>query len=73
MGGRADHHRALVRGATLVCYDGAPDFPDAAPLARIVERCGVTHLGASPTLIRALAAAGDAAVRPRGIDISSLA
>jgi acetyl-CoA synthetase len=56
---------ALLRGATLVCYDGAPDFPDWSRMSRIVERHGVTHYGSAPTLIRglcaneALALAGD--------------
>ncbi|MBB6122979.1 AMP-binding protein [Sphingobium subterraneum] len=47
---------ALLRGATLVCYDGAPDFPDWSRLSRIVERHKITHLGSAPTLIRGLAA-----------------
>lgn len=47
---------ALARGATLVCYDGAPDFPGAARLAELIDRHGVTHFGASPTLVRSLAA-----------------
>ena len=47
---------ALMRGATLVCYDGAPDFPDWGRMAGLVERHQVTHFGASPTLIRSLAA-----------------
>ncbi len=47
---------ALMRGATLVCYDGAPDFPDWGRMAGLVERHRVTHYGASPTLIRGLAA-----------------
>jgi len=47
---------ALMRGATLVCYDGAPDMPDWSRLSRVVEAYKVTHLGASPTLIRGLAA-----------------
>ncbi|MBP0465418.1 AMP-binding protein [Roseomonas sp. PWR1] len=46
---------ALTRGATLVCYDGAPDFPDWGRMAGLVERHRVTHFGASPTLIRSLA------------------
>ena len=45
-----------MRGATLVCYDGAPDMPDWSRLSRIAEAHRVTHLGASPTLIRGLAA-----------------
>jgi acetyl-CoA synthetase len=47
---------ALMRGATLVTYDGAPDFPDWSRMSRIVEAHRVTHLGASPTLIRGFAA-----------------
>ena len=47
---------ALMRGATLVCYDGAPDMPDWSRLSRIAQEHRVTHLGASPTLIRGLAA-----------------
>ncbi len=47
---------ALMRGATLVCYDGAPDFPDWSRMSRIVERYKVTQYGSSPTLIRGLAA-----------------
>ena len=47
---------ALMRGATLVCYDGAPDMPDWSRLSRIAQAHRVTHLGASPTLIRGLAA-----------------
>lgn len=60
---------ALLRGATLVCYDGAPDFPDWGRMAGLVERHRVTHFGASPTLIRSLAGA-----MPRSVaaDLSSL-
>ncbi len=46
---------ALLRGATLVCYDGAPDFPDWSRMSRLVERHRVTHFGSAPTLIRGLA------------------
>lgn len=46
---------ALMRGATLICYDGAPDYPDWSRMARLVERYRVTHFGAAPTLIRGLA------------------
>ena len=47
---------ALMRGATLVTYDGAPDFPGWDRMAGLIERHRVTHYGASPTLIRSLAA-----------------
>ena len=45
---------ALLRGATLVCYDGAPDFPDWSRMSRLIERHGVTHFGSAPTLIRGM-------------------
>jgi len=46
---------ALLRGATLVCYDGAPDVPDWGRMSRLVERHRITHLGSAPTLIRGMA------------------
>ena len=46
---------ALLRGATLICYDGAPDFPDWSRMSRLVERHRITHFGSAPTLIRGLA------------------
>lgn len=60
---------ALLRGATLVCYDGAPDYPDWSRMSRLVERHGVTHFGSAPTLIRGLAAHEDIATQG---DISSI-
>ncbi|MFM0694548.1 AMP-binding protein [Paraburkholderia graminis] len=47
---------AFLRGATLVCYGGAPDWPDWSRLPQLIRRHGVSHFGASPTLIRSLAA-----------------
>lgn len=47
---------ALLRGATLVCYDGAPDFPDWSRMARLVEKYRATHFGSAPTLIRGMVA-----------------
>lgn len=45
---------ALLRGATLVCYDGAPDYPDWSRMAQVVERHKVTQFGSAPTLIRGM-------------------
>lgn len=47
---------ALSLGATLICYDGAPDMPDWSRLGHMIARHRVTHFGASPTLIRGLLA-----------------
>ena len=60
---------ALMRGATLVCYDGAPDFPDWSRMSRLIEKYRVTHYGAAPTLIRGLAANG---VKATAGDLSSI-
>lgn len=46
---------ALLRGATLVCYDGAPDFPDWSRMSRLIERHSITQFGSAPTLIRGMA------------------
>jgi acetyl-CoA synthetase len=60
----------LAWGATMFCYDGAPDHPGPDRLWSMVERHGVTILGVSPTLVRALMAKGDDEVARH--DLSSL-
>ncbi len=50
---------ALANGATLVTYDGAPDWPAADRVWSLVQRHSLTFLGVSPTLIRALAGSGN--------------
>jgi acetyl-CoA synthetase len=50
---------SLILGATIVLYDGAPDYPDPDRMWEFCERHGVEVLGISPTLVRALAAHGD--------------
>ena len=61
---------ALANGATLCLVEGAPDQPGPDRLWRIVEESGVTVLGLSPTLVRALMPHGEAPVRAH--DLSSL-
>lgn len=58
---------ALTLGATVVLYDGAPDFPHAGRLWELVERHRVTHLGISPTLVRSLAALGNQPLEGRNL------
>lgn len=60
----------LANGATLALYEGAADWPGPDRLWSYVERHGITVLGISPTLVRALMPAGDAVVRAR--DLSRL-
>jgi acetyl-CoA synthetase len=50
---------ALILGATLFMYDGTPDFPHPDRIWQMVERHKISHLGISPTAIRALMAHGD--------------
>ena len=54
---------SLLLGATCFLYDGAPDYPQPDRLWALVERHGITALGISPTLIRALMVHGEAPVR----------
>ena len=55
---------ALLNGATLVTYDGAPDYPDWTRMGNLIERYGVTVYGASPTLIRGYASHATIALKP---------
>ncbi|HEX8939725.1 MAG TPA: AMP-binding protein [Candidatus Limnocylindrales bacterium] len=61
---------ALLLGARLVLYEGAPDHPGPDRLWAVVERHRATHVGVSPTLVRALLVHGEEPVRAH--DLSSL-
>jgi acetyl-CoA synthetase len=61
---------ATSLGATVLLTEGAPNFPGPDRLWSTVEKHGVTTLGVSPTLIRALIPAGEEPVRSH--DLSSL-
>lgn len=60
----------LLLGATMILYDGTPDYPTADRLWEIIERHKITVLGISPTLIRGLMRHG--AEPPHRHDLSSL-
>jgi acetyl-CoA synthetase len=60
----------LLLGATMLLYDGAPDYPDVDRVWSIVERHGVTALGVAPTFARALVPHGDEPIKKH--DLSSL-
>jgi acetyl-CoA synthetase len=60
----------LLNGATMFLYDGAPDYPAPDRIWSMVEQHGITHLGLSPTVIRALAPHGEQ--WPAARDLSSL-
>jgi len=60
----------LILGATMMLYDGAPDYPGPDRVWSLVDRHQVTALGVSPTLIRALRRHDDEIVHQH--DLSSL-
>ena len=60
----------LANGATVVMYEGAPNYPDKDRFWTIVEKYGVTILYTAPTAIRAFMKWGDE--YPKRHDLSSL-
>jgi acetyl-CoA synthetase len=60
----------LANGATVVMYEGAPDWPEKDRFWRIIERYGVTIFYTAPTAIRAFMRWGT--TWPQGRDMSSL-
>jgi len=60
----------LMHGASLVMYEGAPDFPRLDRWWDIIEKYGVTVLYTSPTAIRMFMGHGER--WPAGHDLSSL-
>ncbi len=61
---------ALINGATICLYDGAPDYPNADRMWEFAAKHRVEILGISPTLVRALATHGDEL--PKKHDLSAL-
>ncbi|MQA89055.1 MAG: acetate--CoA ligase [Gemmatimonas sp.] len=60
----------LAAGATVVMYEGAPDFPDRGRFWEIVMQYGVTVFYTAPTAIRAFMKWGT--VYPERYDLSTL-
>ncbi|QQS32646.1 MAG: AMP-binding protein [Acidobacteriota bacterium] len=61
---------ALINGATICIYDGAPDYPAPDRMWEFCAKHKVEVLGISPTLVRSLATHGDDL--PKKHDLSSL-
>lgn len=61
---------ALLLGATFFVYDGAPNYPEVDRVWALVERHKITHLGLSPTYVRAIIPHGIEPVKKH--DLSSL-
>ncbi len=60
----------LANGATVMMYEGAPDWPERDRFWRIIERYGVTILYTAPTAIRAFMKWGTE--HPERHDLSTL-
>jgi acetyl-CoA synthetase len=60
----------LLRGATTVMYEGAPDFPEPDRFWRIIEKYRVNIFYTSPTAVRAFVRQGEH--WPNRHDLSSL-
>ncbi|HYS19147.1 MAG TPA: AMP-binding protein, partial [Candidatus Binatia bacterium] len=50
----------LLHGATVVLFEGTPDYPQPDRLWAVVAKHRITHMGISPTAVRALMPHGDA-------------
>jgi acetyl-CoA synthetase len=53
----------LANGATTVCFEGVPNYPDTSRFWEVVDKHGVTVFYTAPTAIRALMRDGDAPVK----------
>ena len=60
----------LLLGASMLLYDGAPDYPEVDRVWDLVEKHGVTALGLAPTFIRAIMPHGEDPVKRH--DLSTL-
>ncbi|MGP4059956.1 AMP-binding protein [Halobacillus sp. H74] len=60
----------LMNGASIVMFEGTPDYPEPDRLWELVENYQVTHLGISPTLIRSMMKHGEEWIEKH--DLSSL-
>lgn len=60
----------LICGATMVMYEGAPDYPSQSRMWNILERYKVTIFYTTPTALRMFMKFGDSI--PNSFDLSSL-
>lgn len=60
----------LLCGATMVMYEGAPDFPDMTRMWDIIQRYKVTIFYTTPTALRMFIKSGDDI--PNSFDLSTL-
>ncbi|MEI7829565.1 MAG: acetate--CoA ligase [Prolixibacteraceae bacterium] len=58
----------LANGATVMLYEGAPDFPEPDRFWKIIEKYGVTIFYTAPTAIRAFMKWGEKWVKKHNLD-----
>ena len=58
----------LANGATVMLYEGAPDFPEPDRFWKIIEKYGVTIFYTAPTAIRAFMKWGDQWVKKHSLN-----
>ena len=59
---------SYILGGRHLLYEGAPTYPQPDTIWSLVDRYEVTTLGCGPTLMRQLAAEGEAWVEPHGLE-----
>lgn len=59
----------LSVGATLVCYDGSPLYPDAGAMLKVLEKHNCTYFGTSPRYLLELEMSG---IKPADFDLKDL-
>lgn len=57
----------LVNEATVVCFSGAPDYPDSERIIDFARRHRLTALGLAPTLVRSLMGAYPEGLGPNAV------
>jgi len=60
----------LLHGTTVVMYEGAPDFPDASRMWKIIQKYNVTIFYTTPTALRMFMRFGDDI--PNSFDLSKI-
>jgi len=58
----------LCNGATMVMFEGVPNYPDVGRVGRIIDKHQVNMLYIAPTAIRSLMAEGDAATENSSLE-----
>ncbi|HCU98421.1 MAG TPA: AMP-dependent synthetase [Chloroflexi bacterium] len=61
---------STILGASILMYDGAPDYPDINQIWKLTQKHNINVLGLSPTFIRSIMSSNETSVETH--DLSSL-